>query len=243
MVPDSYPYSSSSKNGCFMPTKEEVEKSRGDRARFLCAVWDTQSKGEDYVSTDSTLASTAPDLDEAQAHRLVRSLIDDGVLGGTEMGLNDLTPRDVWLTAGGRREVEHWVTSGETTKHIPITHNQVFNNFHGPVNGSNIVTSSANFTINQVNNFGESIAALDQKVRQLLDEQNVVGDEREDVEADLATLSEQAGRTDPDTGRVRAALRSVKRWAGGVVATGTAAALQTEVTELAAQVLNQIAGG
>lgn len=225
-----------------MPTKEEIENSRGDRARFLCAVWDAQSKGENYVSTDSTLASTVPDLDDAQSHRLVRSLIDDGVLKGTEMGLNDLTPRDIWLTPDGRREVEHWVTSGETTKHIPITHSQVFNNFHGPVNGSNIVTSSSNFTINQVNNLAEPLTSLDEKVRRLLDEQHVTGDEREDVEADLSTLSEQAAQTEPDNRRVRAALRRISKWAGGLVATGTGVALQAEVTELATQVLVQIAG-
>lgn len=226
-----------------MPSKEAIDKSRRDRARFLCAVWDAQSKGENYISTESLLASAAPDLDEARSHHLVRSLIDDGVLKGTEMGLNDLTPRDVWLTPEGRREVEHWVTSGETTTHIPITHSQVFNNFHGPVNGSNIVTSSSNFTINQVNNLSEPIATLDEKVRRLLDDQNVTGDDREDVEADLSTLSEQVALTEPDNGRMRAALRSISKWAGGLVASGAGVALQSEVTELATQVLKQIAGG
>src|SRR4051812_25755814 len=113
-------------NGTSMPSKEDIKKSRADRARFLCAVWDTASKGESYVDVSKALKVAAPNLDELQAHHLVRSLIQDNVLEGTEMGLNDITPREVWLTSDGRKEVEQWVSSGEATEHLPLTHSQVF---------------------------------------------------------------------------------------------------------------------
>ena len=226
-----------------MPTKQDIEKSRSDRARFLCAVWDSASKGESYVNVSAVLHEATPDLDDMQAHYLVRSLIQDDVLEGTEMGLNDITPREVWLTSDGRREVERWVSSGEPTEHLPITHGQVFNNhFHGTVTGSNFVAGSRDVTINQVSNLSESIASIVEHSRRLLDEANILGDDRDDVENYLATLSELAERDTPDTGRIKAALRGLGKWTRGVVVTGTAVAMKSEVTDLTTQLLNQIGG-
>lgn len=227
-----------------MPTAEQVLKFRADGAKFLCAVADAAKRGDRQPYVRLMLEEAQLDLTEAEADNLILTLIDEDLLRGSEMGLSDLTPHNVWLTPQGRSEVQDWVLTGQPTEHIRISRGQVNNiHFHGSVHGSNIVTSSSNFTINQINNLAEPISAIVEKLRQLLDEQNISGDDREDVEADLATLTDQTSRTDPDAGRLRASLRRVARWTGGLVTAGTAAALQSEVTELTTQVLNQLSGG
>lgn len=184
----------------------------------------------------------AAKLDSASEAWLVRSLIDDDLIEDAQP-VYAPSPVQVRLTAAGRAEVERGTTESEKpTPHLPVTRQTVFNNiFHGPVHDSPFVQGSHDVQVAVTS--GDTADILRQFIhayQTVLPELDP--DVREAAEADLDTLTEQAGTAQPTPGRIGLLLNRLMGWATTVAASAVTSAAsadtQTEVDRLGHQVLS-----
>lgn len=219
-----------------MPTPEEVTRWRALRGRFLNELWDAEHAGDRWPSVASLLErlgeSSRP---EHEVSRLVEGLVDDGLISGS-MSLAETYPPQTQLTSKGRYEVEQWLAApNQPTEHLPLPASTVFN--IGTVQGP-IVHSSPNATVTtHYQQQGQQLQTFVDRYRHLVDSLDLSPDEREDVEADLETIAEQASRPEPESRRWRSAVRRLLEPLGRGAAAGAAAISEQEVRELGEQLL------
>lgn len=221
-----------------MPSADRIKQFQALRARFLSALWDAEDAGR----AESNVRDVLVDINEStlsrdQEHRLIGSLVDDGLIEDS-MEVFVASPVEVRLTAAGRAEVEHWITEpDDATTHLPIPHQVVFHNtFNGTVQGSAIVQGSAGATVTVNAELSGQVTRFVEQYRTLVDELPV--DVQEDALADLETLTEQADDSDPHLGRVRPAVRRLVAWLAGVSSSAATAIVVAELTQRGEQILH-----
>jgi DNA-binding PadR family transcriptional regulator len=226
-----------------MPTPEDIREYEERRARFLSALWDDDARAGNplgYGEVSQILKDIhSEDLPDPQIQRLLRDLGQDGLIEGEGQTISDLYPPFVRLTPSGRSEVQNWIRTDRPTEHLPLVPTNVFNTtFNGPVQGSPIVVGSAGTTINIRNRFGEPLADVITKTRELLAVETVEDDDRDDVEDSLATLEEQVQIAVPDENRIKVALKRLGKWAATASIVGATAGLSSEVQQVIAHALS-----
>jgi hypothetical protein len=205
-------------------TREEIQEWRALRGRFLNALWDLEKTGIRRAPVLDVLSVIgAEGITEQEAERLVRNLMDDGLITESDSLVFDLSNESVGLTGPGRYEVEQWLAEpDEPTEHLPVPASQVFSIGTMNVTGT-VVQGSTATNINT--NFGTSGAELVELVaqfRQLLAGADVSPDDRETIEVDLEVIEEEATAAKPRWARLRPFLRRLR----GVLEKGALAGLE-----------------
>jgi hypothetical protein len=164
----------------------------------------------------------AEGLTEHEAERLVRNLMDDGLITESDSLVFDLSNESVGLTGPGRYEVEQWLAEPDKpTDAIPVPANQIkIKNMN--VTGPALLGSTANNVTTTYGTSGAELIELVTKFRQLLAGTEVSPDDREAIEADLEVIEEEAGATQPRWARLRPFLRRLR----GVIEKGALAGIE-----------------
>ena len=208
-----------------MASREQVQEWRALRGRFLNALWDSENVGEQRTPVVDVLnAIGAESLTDAQAERLVRNLMDDGLITESDSMVFDLANESVGLTVPGRYEVEQWLAEpDEPTAHLPVPANQVFHIGTMNVTGTVMQGSTATIVTTNVGVSGDELVKLAAQFRELLDTVELDPDDREAVEADVEVIEEEAA-AQPRASRLRPLLRRLK----AALVSGPSVALRQE---------------
>lgn len=225
-----------------MPTPDELRQWRVIRGKFLNALWDIEHEGTLLPMVSDVLEriseTSRPD---AEISWFIRTLISDGMIESIVQTMDSTYPSEVRLTSQGRRELEAWLAEpGRTTEHLPVPASVVFNSITvaGNVQGAALVQDSAGATATATYSAqGQHIAAFTERFRQLLPDLDLDAEAREAVEADLATIEDQAKEPEPQPGRVRPLVRRLLSALGTAATQGAATVAQDEVVHLGHQLL------
>ena len=195
-----------------MATREQVQEWRALRGRFLNALWDSENAGEQRTPVVDVLdAIGAEGLTVPQAERLVRNLMDDGLITESDSMVFDLANESVGLTVPGRYEVEQWLAEpDEPTEHLPVPANQVFHIGTMNVTGTVMQGSTATNVTTNIGVLGDDLVKLAAQFRELLSTVELDSDDREAVQADVEVIEEEAAAAQSRPGRLRPLLRRLR---------------------------------
>jgi hypothetical protein len=191
-------------------TSKEIQQWRALRGRFLNALWDEENAGRKPVPVSDLLyASGACDLPDHQIDRLVRDLREDRFI--SELGWGSVRSSEIYLTTEGRYEIEQWLAEPDKpTDAIPVPANQVFSIGTMNVTGTVMQGSTATNVNTTVGTSGAELVEIVDRFRQLLTAAELSPEDREELDADLDVLEEEAGSPLPKPQRVRPILRRLK---------------------------------
>lgn len=225
-----------------MPSPEQVRAWQALRGRFLAALWDAEAEGDDWPKVADALgAAGGAFLPPADIERLTRTLMDDGLIDD-RMGYAEAQASQTQLTPAGRAEVERWISDPDVaTEHLPVPANIVIYN-HGTWQASPVVQASPGASITAISNVHQQLANFAQQFEAQVAYLDLDDAEREEVEADLATLQEQSTALEgPQTSRWRPSVRRLTAWMGKTVADGVGAVAKDSIVKLGNELL-QIPG-
>jgi hypothetical protein len=190
-----------------VPTSEQIREWRALRGRFLSAIWEAEHDGIELPLVSDLLAAIgASDLPAHQIERLVRTLNYDGLISELTMGA--IEEQQIRLTSEGRYEVEQWLAEpDEPTEHLPLPASQAFHITNMNVTGTVLQGSTANNVTTTVGMSSKELLELVAQFRELLTTAAITPDDREELEADLDVLEEEAGSPRPRPQRVKPILR------------------------------------
>jgi hypothetical protein len=236
---------SDDKEGQAMPTPEEVREWRALRGRFLNALWDAEHAGVDYANVSDLLRTAgAPDLPPHRVERLITNLSDDGLIDGITYA--EGPAQQIRLTGQGRYEVEQWLAQPDRpTQHLQLPANQVFNIHSMKVTGT-VMQGSTATNVSTTATSGASGDALQRVVaefRRLIEATDLSDQDREDIDADLEIVEEEASSPHPRPQRVRAVLRRLQGAVIGGTLAGAEAGTKDEVIHLIDAAQRAITGG
>jgi hypothetical protein len=141
----------------------------------------------------------------------------------------DASPRELWLAEPDR-----------PTEHPQVPATTVFNNY-GTWQASPVVQASPNATVRVISNAqGQQLANFVQQYRLALDSMQLESDEREDIEADLRTIEEQAGTGSPDESRLRPVIHRLLDWTRAAAAAGVSSVVKQEIESGGHQLLRAL---
>jgi hypothetical protein len=197
--------------------------------------WIVRSSGGRLTGTVRLVdLSLALGLTDAQVLYVLLGLNDnDYVSLSTDSARTTWQEWDVQLKKKGYKAVN---MTGDTGPAFRVEKLKI-GNFQGVLGAGNEVTDTS---FNQYNPHSVQLLVIAQKATELLNALNLQDDDREEVEADVTTLTDLARQPEPDRSRLRIALRRLGRWTSGVVAAGIAGALTSEVNELVTEALGRI---
>jgi hypothetical protein len=186
----------------------------------------------------------AKGLTEREAERLVRNLMDDGLIMESDSLVFDLSNESVGLTGPGRHEVEQWLAEPDVpTEHLPVPANQVFHigtmNVTGPVlQGSTATKVTTNYRVP-----ANELVMLAAQLRELLTSVKLDPDDREAVEADVEVIEEEAATPQPRPQRLRPLLRRLETALVSGALSGAEAGAKQETLHLVEIAQKAITGG
>lgn len=197
-------------------------------------------RGPDRVLTTSVLERISVTLPDVQIDRLTTELAQERLITADRRAYEEPYDTEVQISASGRREVERWIATDRPTEHLDVAPSTVLH-IHGDVSGSQLFVGSSDISASMQSAGGSQLDQLSQKARELLRQlPNLSAPVREEVEADISILDEQAHASAPDASRFKPAVRRLLAWASGAATTGAGIALQTDVQQVATDVLRML---
>jgi hypothetical protein len=191
---------------------KSIEEKRQARAAFMNALYDASDGSERYDENYWAIGTRAG-LDEDEAQAVAEYLVAEGLASWEAMGSM------LGITHLGVVEVEE----SRTRPDRPTEHLAAFNMIVGNVYNSQIQqgTIGSIQLKEEPERLTSDVRALIKVFRQHLDALSLPDDQREEAEAELATLQAQAGSPKPKREIIRASLvtlRDITLSVGGSVA-------------------------
>lgn len=162
------------------------------------------------------------------------------------MSLAETYPSQVRLTADGVEELERWLGEPDRpTENLPVPANTVFNiiTVHGDLQGSPLVQGSPGATVTSTySTQSPQLSAFAEGYRRLHGQLDLDGEGLETLEADLATVDNQAAANEPDGRRWRPSLRRLMAALGTAAAAGVTSGAHDEDLPIGHQLLSSLPG-
>jgi hypothetical protein len=129
--------------------------------------------------------------------------------------------------------VEQWLAHpDQPTEHLPLPASQVFNIGSMHVAGPVLQGSTATNVVTSYGVSGDALRRLVTEFRRLVEATELSDEEREDIEADLDTVEEEASTPQPRPQRVRPLLRRLQVALTAGALSGAEAGAKEEVIHL-----------